>query len=68
MLSRLRIGHSSLNSTLFIIGKHPTGCDHFQEPKTVEHIFTVCRKLAQDRQNDTITESREDREQYKIYI
>ena len=49
VLSRLRIGHSNL-----IIGKHHTGfCDHSQEPKTVEHKVTVCRKLAPERQNLT---------------
>jgi len=28
MITRLRIGHSKLNGTLCILGKHPTGhCD-----------------------------------------
>jgi len=35
MITRLRIGHSKLNGTLCILGKHPTGlCDECQESVT----------------------------------
>jgi len=51
MITRLRIGHSKLNGTLCILGKHPTGlCDECQEEETVSHIFMSCRKFTQERQ------------------
>ncbi|KAG5847791.1 hypothetical protein ANANG_G00129960, partial [Anguilla anguilla] len=50
IVSRIRIGHSNLNSTLFIIGKHPTGyCEQCQESETVEHVLIECRKYEQER-------------------
>lgn len=51
IISRLRIGHSNLNSTLLIIGKHPTGmCEQCQEAETVEHVLKTCRTFNQERQ------------------
>lgn len=42
---RLRIGHRNLNSTLYIIGKHPTWlCEQCLEPETVDHVLISCRK------------------------
>ena len=39
VITRLRIGHTNLNSTLHITGKHPTGlCERCQELKTVEQV------------------------------
>ena len=50
VLSRLRFGHTGLNSTLFlIIGKHETGrCDCGQE-ETVEHVIMDCERYEPDR-------------------
>ena len=51
IMSRLRIGHSNLNGTLFITGNHPTGmCEQCQEAETVEHILITCRKFIKERQ------------------
>lgn len=51
IMSRLRIGHSHLNGTLLITGKHPTGiCEQCQEAETVEHILITFRKFTQERQ------------------
>ncbi len=45
IMTRLRIGHNKLNSTLHIMGKHPTGfCDQCQIPETVEHVLINCSK------------------------
>jgi len=51
MITRLRIGHSKLNVTLCILGKHPTGlCNECHEEETVSHILMSCRKFTQERQ------------------
>ena len=45
VLSRLRFGHTSLNST----GKHETGrCECGQE-ETVEHVIMQCERYEEDR-------------------
>lgn len=45
IISRLRIGHSRLNSTLYIMGKYQTGlCKCGKEKETVEHILCYCSK------------------------
>ena len=37
------MGHSQLNKTLHVIGKHPTGkCDYCQETETVEQVLLQC--------------------------
>ena len=58
VMTRLRIGHSGLNRSLFRIRKHQTGvCDYCGQPETAEHvligyvhkiatIFRYCQKLA----------------------
>ena len=44
-ITRLRIGHTNLDSTLYIIGKHPTGlCERCQEQETLEHVLISCMK------------------------
>ncbi len=44
VISRLRLGHTGLNSTLHIIGKHPTGlCDWCGVKETVEHVIIQCK-------------------------
>ncbi len=50
IITRLRIGHTGLNSSLKIIGKHPTGkCQHCSHLETVEHILFHCTKYSQER-------------------
>lgn len=45
IITRLRMGHTGLNKTLHLIGKHPTGlCDHCQEEESVEHILCTSQK------------------------
>lgn len=52
VMTRLRIGHSNLNSTLHIIGKHPTGfCGCGQVAETIEHVFLSCRQYEEQRKN-----------------
>ena len=49
-IARLRIGHTLLNSTLFIVGKHLNGmCDECQQPETVPHVIIYCRKYGSER-------------------
>jgi len=44
IISRLRFGHTGLNSTLFKIGKHNTGrCEYCEE--TIEHVMIHCKKI-----------------------
>lgn len=50
MITRLRIGHTSLNGCLRIIGKHQTGlCTHCGEVENVEHILLRYRKYSEKR-------------------
>lgn len=50
MITRLRIGHTSLNGCLKIIGKHETGlCTHCGEEENVEHILLICREYSERR-------------------
>ncbi len=49
-MTRLRIGHSNLNSTLHIIGKHPTGfCEYCQSLETIEHVLLSCKRYEEQR-------------------
>ncbi|MGL5597690.1 MAG: ribonuclease H family protein, partial [Aeromonas sp.] len=44
IITRLRLGHSSLNGNLHKIRKHPSGfCRFCGETETVEHILLQCR-------------------------
>jgi len=50
-MNRLRTGHSKLNSTLRIMGKHPTGfCEDCQTPEKVEHVIVNCRKYETEKE------------------
>ena len=52
IISRLRFGHTALNSTLFIIGKHNTGnCVYCGQRETIEHVLLHCRKYEIERRN-----------------
>ncbi len=51
IMSRLKLGRSNLNSTLYIIGKHPAVyCDQCQEIETVEQVVITCRRYEVRRQ------------------
>ena len=50
IISRLRIGHSRLNNTLSIIGKHPTGRCSCGERETVEHVMVECHGYDRERE------------------
>ena len=51
VITRLRLGHTELNSTLHSIGKHPTGkcrlCDH---PESVQHVLMECKGYERERE------------------
>ena len=50
VITRMRIGHSGLNDSLFRIGKHPTAkCEECEETETVEHVLLHCRKYSDQR-------------------
>lgn len=45
IMTRLRIGHNKLNSTLHTMGKHPAEfCDQCHIHETVEHLLINCLK------------------------
>uniref|UniRef100_A0A8C2BUC3 Reverse transcriptase domain-containing protein n=1 Tax=Cyprinus carpio TaxID=7962 RepID=A0A8C2BUC3_CYPCA len=49
--NRLRIGHTGLNSNLFIIKKHPSGnCEVCGEREDVEHVLLRCRRFNRERE------------------
>ena len=58
VIYRMRIGHTFLNSTLFILEKHQSGLCSCQEPETVQHVLMSCRKYDRQRQ-DLLRELRE---------
>jgi len=50
IISRMRFGHTGLNSTLKLIGKHETGmCEVCNINETVEHVIINCHKYKQER-------------------
>ncbi len=50
ILTRLRMSHTKLNSTLHIIGKHSTGlCEICQVKETVDHVLILCPRYQQGR-------------------
>lgn len=50
VLARLRLGHSGLNGTLRIMGKHETGeCEYCRVQEDVEHVIMFCPKFWQQR-------------------
>lgn len=53
VLTRMRLGHTKLNSTMFLIKKHVDGnCEYCQSniPETVEHVIMYCQKYNEARQ------------------
>ena len=49
IISRMRIGHTFLNITLFIFGKHQSGLCSCQEPETAKHALISCRNYDRQR-------------------
>ncbi len=50
IISRLRIGHTALNHSLYKIGKHESGkCDKCGELETVMHILFECPAYERER-------------------
>ncbi len=50
MISRLRMGHTGLNSTLALMGKYGNGmCDECDASETVEHVLFECSKYDDQR-------------------
>ncbi len=51
VMTRLRLGHCSLNTTLKIIGNHQTGlCEGCREEESVDHIIMTCKRYETQRQ------------------
>ncbi len=41
----MRLGHTGLNNTMFLLKKHPSGlCDCGMEDESVEHVICHCIK------------------------
>uniref|UniRef100_A0A673MAK6 Uncharacterized LOC107721237 n=1 Tax=Sinocyclocheilus rhinocerous TaxID=307959 RepID=A0A673MAK6_9TELE len=50
--NRILLGHSNLNSTLKILGKHPNGlCEQCKVEETVTHVILECKKYEEERSN-----------------
>ena len=51
IMTRLRIGHSGLNKTLKVIGKHEDGlCERCQVEESVQHVIMDCREYVRERE------------------
>lgn len=51
VVSRMRLGHTGLNRTLFIMKKHVDGiCEYCNNQETLEHVIMYCPKYHQARQ------------------
>ena len=51
IFTRLRVGHSQLNKSINVIGKHPTGkYDYCQETESVEHVLLQCGQYQRERE------------------
>ncbi len=49
IISRLRLGQTGLNSTLQVMGKHPSGLCECGSRETVEHVLIHCDKYSEER-------------------
>ena len=50
-MTRLRLGHSGLNKTLKVIGKHEDGlCERCQVEESVQHVIMDCREYVRERE------------------
>ncbi|XP_061747026.1 uncharacterized protein LOC133545438 [Nerophis ophidion] len=51
IITRMRLGHTYLNSSLKLIGKHTTGlCDFCHQIENVDHVLIQCRKYNRERE------------------
>ena len=51
VISRMRLGHTGLNSTLFLMKKHADGtCSDCNTQETIEHVIESCNKYQYERQ------------------
>ena len=45
MWSMFRVGHTGLNASLHLVGRHPNGlCGYCGEMESVEHVLLHCRR------------------------
>ena len=51
IISRLRFGHTGLNSSLFIKGKHGTGRCECGQVETIEHVMLNCQRYEEERRH-----------------
>src|SRR4029434_6633555 len=59
---RMRIGHTALNSNLFIMNKHPSGnCEVCGVREDVEHVLLSCERFSRQREKLKRTVSAEKR-------
>lgn len=50
VITRMRIGHTGLNASLYKIGKHPDGkCDYCDKEETVQHVLMECGRYVEER-------------------
>ncbi len=50
MTTRMRLGNSGFNTSLFITGVHETGlCENCGEKETVEHVIYDCKRYDAER-------------------
>ncbi len=50
VISRMRFGHTRLNSTLYKMGKHDMGrCEFCGQEESVEHVILYCQKYETER-------------------
>lgn len=50
VITRLRLGHTALNSMLQRIGKHPTGkCRSCEQSESVQHFLMECKEYERKR-------------------
>nr|XP_054599040.1 uncharacterized protein LOC129163898 [Nothobranchius furzeri]XP_054599041.1 uncharacterized protein LOC129163898 [Nothobranchius furzeri]XP_054599042.1 uncharacterized protein LOC129163898 [Nothobranchius furzeri] len=49
VITRMRLGLTALNSTLFILGRHTRMCECGLDRETVEHVLCTCRKYVGNR-------------------
>lgn len=58
VIFRLRIGHTSVNHSLWRIDKHQTeACYHCDHPETVKHVLLECNQYAEEQKllNSVVT-------------
>ena len=60
VFTRLRLGHTGLNSTLHRISKHPTGkCRWCDQKESVQHVLMECKEYEKERRELKLALQRE---------